>query len=84
VVSSPSSIYFLIPPLTPTTSAIHTQFGKPPDGISLVGYDNVIWDDILASVAIDGAGATTLACGYKSVAVGFASGEVALYNHQSF
>jgi hypothetical protein len=84
LVSSPSSIYFIIPPMAPTTSAIHTQFGKSPDGISLVGQDNVAWDDCLASVRLDGETTSTLACGHGSIAVGCKSGKVITYHHQSF
>jgi hypothetical protein len=84
LMSSPSSIYFVIPPMAPKTSAIFTQFGTSPDGMSLVGQDNVAWDDCLASIRLDGETAATLACGVRSIAVGCMSGEVVLYHHQSF
>ena len=84
LISFPASVFFLVPPMTPKTSAIYAQFGKSPDGMSLVGYSNDKWDDCLASVGLDGETATTAACGHKSIAVGSVSGQVVLYNHQSF
>lgn len=83
LVSSPLSVYFLIPPLAPTKSAIHTQFGKTPGGMSLVG-NNVAWDDFPTCVRLDSKSAVKLPCGLSSIAVGMISGEMTLYSHQSF
>ncbi|KAI1137581.1 NACHT and WD domain protein [Hypoxylon sp. FL0543] len=80
----PSSIYFIIPPLCPSTSIIHQQFGKRPDGLEVVGYRAQTWDDCVASVNFKSDSMPgTIACGENAIAVGMLSGDVILYNHRS-
>lgn len=85
LISPPASIYFVIPPLTPSTSAVHRQFGHSPDALSVVGENKVAWDDCLASIRFDGQlSASALACGHESIVVGCKSGKVVVYHHQTF
>ena len=80
---SPSSIHFLIPPLCPSSSAIHQQFGKKPDGLSIKGRKSSAWDDCIAYVSFGDDAATAVSCGESLIAVGMMSGDVNLYSHHS-
>lgn len=83
LLQDPSSIYFLIPPLCPSGSAIHQQFGKRPDGLSLVGCKRTAWDDCIAYVSFGEDIAAAVSCGESLIAVAMESGHVNLYNHRS-
>lgn len=85
LLQNPSSIYFLIPPLCPTGSAIHQQFGRRPDGLAVVGFNQVVWDDCIASVIFgEDSIASAVSCGENFIGVGMESGKVSLYNHRSY
>lgn len=83
LLQDPSSIHFLIPPLCPSGSAIFQQFGKRPDGLSVVGPKNNAWDDCIAYVSFGDDVAAAVSCGENLIAVGMESGDVNLYNHRS-
>jgi WD40 repeat protein len=83
LLQNPSSIYFLVPPLCPSGSAIHQQFGKRPDGLVVVGQRSSAWDDCIAHVSFGDDGAVTVSCGESLIAVGMVSGNVNLYDHRS-
>ncbi|KAF7561983.1 hypothetical protein G7046_g2154 [Stylonectria norvegica] len=84
LLQNPSSIYFLIPPLCPSKSAIFQQFGRrPSDGLSVVGFKNEAWDDCIASVSFRDDIPASVSCGDNLIAVGMESGDVELYNHRS-
>lgn len=80
--TSPSSIYFLIPPLCPTTSATFKQFGKSPDGLVLTGIKNIAWEDCISWIDFNNS-ATSLASGDKAFAVGMETGDIEIYNRGS-
>jgi WD40 repeat protein len=80
---NPSSIYFLIPPLCPSGSAIYQQFGKRPNGLVIVGFKNDTWDDCIASVSFEEYRPVAVSCGENLIAVGMSSGNVSLYNQQT-
>jgi WD40 repeat protein len=82
--SQPRSIYFLIPPLCPTDTAIYRQFGRSSDGLTVSGFQNSYWDDCAATVSFEAETASAVACDNNLIAVGFESGEIHLYNHGSF
>ncbi|KAK8856979.1 WD40 repeat-like protein [Apiospora arundinis] len=84
LLTAPSSIYFLIPPLTPLKSAVYTQFGRSADGLSMVGRSNAAWEDCIATVSLGEEITSTVACGGSFIAVGTLSGNVMLYNHRNF
>ena len=78
----PSAIYFLIPPLCPTASAIFRQFGKSPDGLILDGFKKTTWEDCISWIDFDHS-ATSLASGDKAFAVGLETGDIEIYNQGS-
>ena len=81
----PSSIHFLIPPLCPFGSAIHRQFGKKPDGLNVVGSTQAAWDDCIASVTYgEDKIASAVSCGESCIGVGTESGNIHVYNDDSF
>ncbi|KAH9905950.1 NACHT and WD domain protein [Xylariomycetidae sp. FL2044] len=70
LLSKPASIFHHIPPLCPAESAIHSQFGKRRDGLSLVGSLDHTWDDCVASISLEQGRPVTAACGESTIAVG--------------
>lgn len=84
LLDTPTSIYFLIPPLCPSTSAICQRFGKRPDGLTTLGCVESTWNDCIASVRFDeDATPSTVSCGESLVAVGMDSGNIDLYDYRS-
>ncbi|KAI0839441.1 NACHT and WD domain protein [Hypoxylon sp. FL0890] len=84
LLQDPSSIYFIIPPLCPSNSAIYQQFGKRPDGLVIVGFKDSAWDDCIASVNFsEDSIPAAVSCGENLIAVGMESGDINLYNHRS-
>lgn len=87
LLDSPTSIYLLIPPLCPSSSAIYRRFAGRPNGLTLVGCIESVWDDCIASVRFDqGAHPRTVSCSDSLVAVGINSRAyyVDLYDFRSF
>lgn len=83
LITCPHAIYFLIPPLCPTQSAIYRQFRRAPDSLTLSGVTNQTWEDCVATLAFGDETAATVASGENLVAVGFESGNISFYNHRS-
>lgn len=83
LLQDPSSIYFLIPPLCPSESAIYRQFGRRTDSLLLVGSKRTTWDDCIAYVSFGEDVATSISCDESLIAVAMKSGDVILYNHRS-
>ncbi|KAB5582350.1 hypothetical protein GE09DRAFT_264304 [Coniochaeta sp. 2T2.1] len=83
LMQKPSSIYSVIPPLCPSESAIHRQFGKRPDGLAVVGFRTNTWDDCIAFMSLGDGKPVAASCGESLIAIGMGSGNVALYNQQS-
>ena len=81
---SPDSVYFLIPPLCPTQSAIFSQFGKPADGLTLSGHRRSDWSDCVASIRFEEETAAAVGCGNNLIAVGMESGALQVYNSRSY
>lgn len=79
----PRSIYFLIPPLCPTDTAIHRQFRRMPDSLALLGPVSKHWDDCVATLDFGDKTAASVSCGESLIAVGFESGEIGFYNNRS-
>lgn len=84
LLQDPSSIYFLIPSLCPSKSAIYQQFGRRSDGLSMVGRKSTAWDDCIARVSFGEEMASAVSCGENLIAVGMNSGRVNLYNQRSY
>ena len=84
LLQSPASIYYLIPPLCPTSSAMKRQVANRPDGLVVVGHLKTVWDDCIAAVTFgDGDAAATVSCGERLIAVGMDSGVISLYDVRS-
>jgi len=84
MLSEPTSIYFLIPPLCPTDSAIYKYSAKSPDGLVLTGVTNTNWEDCISCIDFHTSRATALACGENVFAIGMRSGSIRLYNQTTF
>lgn len=78
--SQPQSIYFLIPPLCPVNTAIYTQFGRSPGGLSLTGSVHGDWDDCTATIFFPDDEAAAVAGNGDYVAVGTELGAIQLYS----
>ncbi|KAJ2902781.1 NACHT and WD domain-containing protein [Zalerion maritima] len=83
LLSCPSSIHCLIPPLCPSTSAIHTLFANSTRSIQVYGHDLTQWDDCIARIDFDKGQATVVECGEKSFVVGLSTGQISVYLNQS-
>ncbi|KAH8889031.1 NACHT and WD domain protein [Thozetella sp. PMI_491] len=79
--AQPLSIYFLIPPLCPTETAIYRQFGQTPDGLIRSGFSYTHWDDCVATIKFENESPAAIACDNDLIAVGYMSGNIHLYNH---
>ncbi|KAI9644444.1 hypothetical protein NHQ30_006465 [Ciborinia camelliae] len=84
MISDPTSIYFLIPPLCPKYSAIYQQSAKSYDGLILTGLKNSSWEDCISCIEFGTSRATALACGENVFAIGMKSGSITLYNQTTF
>lgn len=82
LITLPSAIHFLIPPLCPTTSAIFKQYGRSPDGLVLDGFKKATWEDCISWTDFKHS-ATSLASGDKAFAVGMETGNIEIYNQGS-
>lgn len=86
LLQDPSSIYFIIPPFCPLSSAIYRQFAKRPgpSGLSVVGHKENAWDDCVASVNFgEDSIAAAVSCGENLIAVGMESGDINFFNRKS-
>ena len=77
----PSSIYWLIPPFCPSSSAIASQFGTSPRGIVVHGLSGSGWDDRLACIDFVNKQATALCCGDSYFAIGLSTGFIVLFHN---
>ncbi|KAI1821720.1 hypothetical protein F4861DRAFT_445652 [Xylaria intraflava] len=83
LLTSPSSIYFLIPPLCPPPSIMHQLFFKPSKQFKLLGSAEKEWDDRI-SCFVYSVDAVSLASSTNALAVGLSNGEVMVYNSTTF
>jgi WD40 repeat protein len=79
LVRRPTSIYSLIPPFCPSSSAISKAFGKPARRIQVVGIKDMGWDDRLSCIDSGGLECYAVASGEGYFAVGFGT-SVVLHN----
>lgn len=80
----PSSIYCLIPPMCPSNTAVSRQFGKRVDALVLHGERASVWDDCIASIEFREDIASAVSCGEQVFAVGMESGIIKLFNQRTF
>lgn len=84
LLKQPSSIYFLIPPMCPTNTAISRQSVKRVGGLALTGYRAPTWDDCIANISFQEDTAAVVSCGESVFAVGTECCIVNFYNQRSF
>lgn len=81
LVHLPSTIYWLIPPFCPPDSAIASQFGSSPRGISVLGMTNKGWDDRLSCISYRNEQATAVAYSDNEFAVSLSDKTIVVYNN---
>jgi WD40 repeat protein len=79
LLSSPTSIHFLIPPVCPPGSILHKSFKDYPRNIDVVGISGQDWDDRLSCITFPEDQALSIACRDSRFAVGLSSGIIVLY-----
>ncbi|KAL8644571.1 MAG: hypothetical protein Q9226_007697 [Calogaya cf. arnoldii] len=83
---NPESIYKLIPPFCPRSSAIYQHFGKTKDKSLVVsGLSGENWDDSIARMSFGpGTYASSVSAAGSQIAILVSSGRVILYNSSTF
>jgi WD40 repeat protein len=84
LIRSPQSVYFLIPPLCPTQTAIFRQFARTPDGLAISGCIRSDWSDCVANIHFEDETAAAVGCGNNLIAIGLECGIIDLYSSRSF
>lgn len=80
LLSSPSSIFHLIPPFCPQESAPRTNFAASTRGITVLGLSASDWDDCASTVFEPNEQFHALACSEKHFAIGTFSGNIVIYS----
>ena len=80
LLSSPSSIFYLIPPFCPPESALRKNFVSSTRGISVGGLSAAEWDDCASTIFEPNEEFHVLACSEKTFAIGTFSGNIMLYS----
>ena len=83
LLTSPSSIYWLIPPMCPSESIIAQLYTSPHRGLVVKGLKSKIWDDCLAQISYRGSQATAIDHGDRYFAVGLSTGRLTVYQSLS-
>lgn len=86
LISDPSAIYRLIPPLCPPNSTIYRQFAS--EGVSMTtfkvtGLSAQNWDDRVSCIYYGDQRAESIACRDGRFAVGFSNGSIIVYYGES-
>ncbi|KAI4267963.1 MAG: hypothetical protein L6R38_008016 [Xanthoria sp. 2 TBL-2021] len=80
LLSSPSSIFHLIPPFCPPESAPRKNFAASTRGITVLGLSAAGWDDCASTIFEPTEQFHALACSDKNFAIGTFSGNIVLYS----
>ncbi|KAI9781781.1 MAG: hypothetical protein M1839_005774 [Geoglossum umbratile] len=80
LLSSPTSIHFLIPPVCPPGSILYKRFKNYPRNVEVVGVSEQDWDDRLSCITFPEDQALSVACRDSRFAVGLSSGTIMLYD----
>lgn len=83
LLSSPGSIFHLIPPFCPPDTAPRRQFAASIRGIAVLGLSATTWDDCLSTIVSPQENFSALACSDKYFAIGMSSGKIVVYNDQT-
>ncbi len=84
MVTSPSAIHFLIPPICPAESIIRDSYGDYPRGLQLVGLSETQWDDRLCCLIFPEVQTLSVACRDNKYALGLSDGLIHIYDETSF
>ncbi|KAK4213973.1 WD40-repeat-containing domain protein [Rhypophila decipiens] len=82
LIKDPACIYFVVPPLCPSQTAIRQQFANTPSSLKLGGLANATWDDCVAYIDHRHSRALSIAGGDDIFAIGMKSGTVNIH-HQT-
>ena len=80
LLSSPTSIHFLIPPVCPPESIIYRSFKDYPRCLEVVGLSEKDWEDRLSCFVFPEDQATAISCRDSRIAVGLSNGTIMLYH----
>ncbi|KAL8940002.1 MAG: hypothetical protein Q9211_002481 [Gyalolechia sp. 1 TL-2023] len=80
LLSSPSSIFHLIPPFCPPESAPRKNFAASARGIAVLGLSATTWDDCASTIFDPNEQFHALACSEKHFALGTFSGRIMVYS----
>lgn len=80
LLTSPSSIYWLIPPMCPAESIIAKTFTSPHRGLTVKGSHSRNWDDCLTQIDFHSSQAIAIDHGDRFFAVGLSSGKISIYH----
>ena len=80
LLTTPTSIYMLIPPFCPSASAIRLQFVKKRS-IEVSGLKKDSWDDCISTITHQEGFPLSIACGNDVFVVGMRSGQIKIYDH---
>ncbi|KAK8136214.1 hypothetical protein PG984_004154 [Apiospora sp. TS-2023a] len=82
--SSPDSIYSLIPPFCPTSSAIYKRFASPR-GLHIVGSTESNWNDCSAMFSFGkGEILTAVVCSETHIALGTMQKKISIFNQSTY
>ena len=79
LLSSPSSIYYSIPPFCPTDTALKRQFATTPRSIMVLGLSVTTWDDCLSTIGFKNDAPSAIGCSDKYFAIGLSSGKILIH-----
>ena len=80
LITHPSAIFSLVPPLCPRLSIIHQTFAKEHDGIVLRGLSAEEWRDRIACLDHRNGAAKCITCQNQWIAVGLSNGSISVYD----
>ena len=80
LLTSASSIHFLIPPVCPSNSVLHKLFSSYPKALRMSGLNDSEWDDRMSCISYSGAQAYSVTCKDFSFAVGLSNGTARVYD----
>ncbi|KLU89997.1 hypothetical protein MAPG_08964 [Magnaporthiopsis poae ATCC 64411] len=83
LLEDPSAIHFVVPPLCPTLSGIHREFGNSAKGLHLAGITNETWDDCIRYIDYRLGRAVCLTGCDGWFAIGMKAGCVKLYRQST-
>lgn len=84
MLTSPTAVHFLIPPVCPAGTIIHELFCDQNRGLQVAGLSEVQWDDRLCTISFAKAQILAVVCRDNKYALGLSDGFVNMYDESSF